>query len=273
MPLGQRTLLMGVLNVTPDSFSDGGRFFSLDRAVAHALRMQSEGADLIDVGGESTRPGARPVPVSEEMRRVLPVIERLSVRLKIPLSVDTSKSSVAEAALRAGASLVNDVTALDDPAMGRVVARHGVPVILMHTRGTPLTMKSKARYRCLLPEVLLELKRSVKKALAAGIRRKNILIDPGIGFAKGPRDSLKLIGQIGRLKSLGFPVVVGPSRKSFIGFALADPSQDRLLGTAAAVTAAVLGGADVVRVHDVGAMRQVVQVAEQIVRAGCRGSG
>jgi dihydropteroate synthase len=255
---------MGILNVTPDSFSDGGQFLSARRAVAHALRMQREGADLIDVGGESTRPGARPVPAREEMRRILPIIEQLAGRLKIPISVDTSKAAVAEAALRAGASLVNDVTALGDPAMGRVVSRAGVPVILMHTRGTPLTMKSKARYRKLIPEVLLELQRSVRKALAAGIRRKNILIDPGIGFAKSAPQSLELIRRLTEFKKLGFPVVAGPSRKSFIGLALGDLGGDRLLGTAAAVALCAANGADMIRVHDVAAMRQAALVGGAI---------
>lgn len=259
---------MGILNVTPDSFSDGGRFLSVGQAVSHALRMQREGADLIDVGGESTRPGARPVPAREEMRRILPVIERLAGRLKIPISVDSSKASVAEAALRAGASLVNDVTALGDPAMGPVVARYGVPVILMHTRGTPRTMKSKARYQRLLPEILSELKRSVKKALAAGIRRKNILIDPGIGFAKSADQSLELIRRLAEFKKLGFPVVAGPSRKSFIGLALGDLGGDRLIGTAAAVALCAAGGADILRVHDVAAMRQAALVGRAIGRAG-----
>ena len=262
--MGQRPLIMGILNVTPDSFSDGGRFLSARRALSHALGMQREGADLIDVGGESTRPGARPVPTREELRRILPVIEKLSGRLKIPISVDTSKASVAEAALEAGASLVNDVTALGDPAMAGVVARRGVPVILMHTRGTPRTMRSKTRYRQLLPEVIAELRRSVKKALAAGISRKRILVDPGIGFAKNAQQSLELIRRLKEFKKLGFPVVVGPSRKSFIGLALDDPSEDRLLGTAAAVALCAAGGADMIRVHDVAAMRQAAWVGAAV---------
>ena len=258
---------MGILNVTPDSFSDGGRFLSTGRAVSHALRMQREGADLIDVGGESTRPGARPVPAREEMRRILPVIERLAGRLKIPISVDSSKALVVEAALRAGASLVNDVTALGDPAMGPIVARHGVPVILMHTRGTPRTMKSKARYRKLVPEVISELKRSIRKAESAGIRREKILIDPGIGFAKNSDQSLELIRRLAEFKKLGYPVVTGPSRKSFIGLALGDPAEDRLIGTAAAVALCAAGGADILRVHDVAEMRQAALVGRAIGRA------
>ena len=257
---------MGILNVTPDSFSDGGEFLSARRAVSHALKLQKEGADLLDIGGESSRPGARPVSAAEEMRRILPVIERLSGKLRIPISVDTSKSVVAEAALSAGASLVNDVTALGDPAMGRVVARYGVPVILMHMRGTPRTMRSKARYRRLVPEVLSELKRSVKKALACGIARDKILIDPGIGFAKSPEQSLTLIRRLGDFRKMGFPVVVGPSRKSFIGRVTGGPEGDRLFGTAAAVALCVSNGADILRVHDVAEMRQVVLVTSAIGR-------
>ncbi len=275
---------MGILNVTPDSFSDGGRFLSARRAVSHALRMQREGADLIDVGGESTRPGARPVSAREELRRILPVIEQLAGGLKIPISVDTSKADVAEAALQAGASLVNDVTALGDPAMGRVVARAGVPVILMHTRGTPLTMISKARYRKLIPEVVLELKRSIRKAAAAGIRKKNILIDPGIGFAKSAEQSLELIRRLAEFKKLGFPVVAGPSRKSFIGAAshqrrgissaarTVPPrslAEERVFGTAAAVALCAAHGAEIIRVHDVAAMRQAALIGHAIGARSC----
>ena len=266
--LGRRPLIMGILNVTPDSFSDGGRFLPVHRAVSHALKMQAEGADLIDVGGESTRPGARAVSAREEMRRVLPVIERLAGRLRIPISVDTSKAAVAEAALSVGASLVNDVTALGDPAMGRVVARARVPVILMHMRGTPRTMRSKAHYRRLVPEVLSELRRSVTKALCCGISRDKILVDPGIGFAKGPEQSLELIHRMWEFKRLGFPVVAGPSRKSFIAQALGDSTRDRLFGTAAVVALCAAGGADILRVHDVAAMRQVALVGRAVGRAG-----
>lgn len=279
--LGERSLIMGVLNLTPDSFSDGGRFSDPRRAVARALQMQEEGADLIDVGGESTRPGARPVLVREELRRVLPVVERLSGRLRIPISVDTSKSAVAREALRAGAVLVNDVTALRDPEMGLLVAETKVPVILMHTRGTPRTMKRLARYRRLIPEITAELRRSVRQALACGIRKNKILIDPGIGFAKTPQHNLMLLNHIDAFKKLGFPVVVGPSRKSFIGYAAASHqrcgissaartvpprslAEDRLLGTAAAVALAAFQGADILRVHDVAAMRQVIAVVGAI---------
>ena len=264
LPLGQRPLIMGILNVTPDSFSDGGRYVDVRQAVRRALRMQEEGADLIDIGGESTRPGARLVPVQEELNRVLPVLEKLQGKLRIPISVDTSKPEVARDALREGASLINDVSGLRDSRMAEIVAAAHVPVILMHMRGTPLTMQKKNRYRRLIPEIRSELAGSVRKAKAAGIRKENILIDPGIGFAKQPGDNLKLIRNLKAFKSLGYPVVVGPSRKSFIGFLLGNRVEDRLFGTAAAVALSVVHGADVIRVHDVAAMRQVAAVSSAI---------
>ncbi|MBI3332655.1 MAG: dihydropteroate synthase [Candidatus Omnitrophica bacterium] len=282
LPLGERTLLMGILNVTPDSFSDGGLYLNPRRAVSHALRLQEEGADLIDVGGESTRPGARPVSAEEEMRRILPVIERLAGRLKVPISVDTWKAKVAGAAIRAGAALVNDVTALRDPRMPELVARAEVPVILMHMRGTPRTMQRRPRYRRLIPEIIAELKASLAKARAAGIRKNRILLDPGIGFGKGLRENLLLLKNLSAFKRLGYPLVIGPSRKSFIGHLLGTPphaaggpsgaasdsgSHDRLMGTTAAVALGVAHGADIVRVHDVAAMRRVAGVADAILRA------
>ncbi len=255
---------MGILNVTPDSFSDGGRYLNPRRAVAHALQMQEEGADLIDVGAESTRPGARPISAAEEMRRLLPVLDRIAGKLKIPVSVDTYKPSVAEAAVKAGAGLINDVTALRDPRMPETVARAGVPVILMHMRGTPRTMQRSPRYRRLIPEILSDLKRSIRKAESAGVSRDKILTDPGLGFGKRPEDNLLLIRSIGVFKALGFPVVIGPSRKSFIGHVSGAPADQRLCGTAVAVAIGVFGGADIVRVHDVAAMRQAAAVAEAV---------
>ena len=255
---------MGILNVTPDSFSDGGHFLNPRRAAARALRMQEEGADLVDVGGESTRPGARPVSAAEELKRILPVIERLAGRLQMPISVDTRKAVVAREAIRAGASMVNDVTALRDPGMAGVVASAGVPVVLMHMRGTPRTMQRQAIYRRLIPEIVAELKRSVARALRAGIRKHQILLDPGIGFSKRPEANLLLLNRLKAFKRIGFPVVVGPSRKSFIGHVLGVPVEERLFGTAAAVALAVAGGADVIRVHDVAAMRQAADLAAAI---------
>lgn len=267
LSLGRRPLIMGILNVTPDSFSDGGRFFNPKRAAARALQMQDEGADLIDVGGESTRPGAGPVSAHEEIKRVLPVIERLKPRLRIPISVDTSKAAVAHEAILAGACLVNDVTALRDPKMPEIVAKSGLPVILMHTRGTSRNMRKLARYRRLIPEIIAELKQSVKKAISAGIRKDRILIDPGIGFSKGSEDNLRILRNLGAFKRLGFPVVVGPSRKSFIGHVLDVPVGDRLFGTAAAVAWASAEGVELIRVHDVAVMRQIVDLTQAITRA------
>ena len=267
LPLGKRVLLMGVLNVTPDSFSDGGRFLEPQKALEHALKMEGQGADLIDLGGESTRPGARPVSAREEIRRVIPVLGRLVKRLAIPVSVDTSKAVVAEAAIEVGASLINDVTALQDPAMAGVIAHGNVPVILMHMRGIPRTMQKNPSYRRLIPEVLSELSKAIAKARAAGISRESILVDPGLGFGKRFEDNLILLKGLGRLKKLGVPIVVGPSRKSFIGQILEAPVEDRLFGTASAVALSVFCGADMVRVHDVKQMRQVVLVAEAVKSA------
>lgn len=264
LPLGERPLIMGILNVTPDSFSDGGHFLNPKRAAARALRMQEEGADLVDVGGESTRPGARPVSASEELKRILPVIERMAGRLQVPISVDTRKAVVAREAIRAGASMVNDVTALRDPGMAGVVAGAGVPVVLMHMRGTPRTMQRQAIYRRLVPEIVAELKRSVARALQAGIRKHQILLDPGIGFSKRPEANLLLLNRLAAFKRIGFPLVIGPSRKSFIGHVLGVPVEERLFGTAAAVALAVARGADVIRVHDVAAMRQAADLAAAI---------
>ena len=262
--IGQRPLIMGVLNITPDSFSDGGRFLNPRTAVAHALRLEEEGADLIDLGGESTRPGAKLVPVKEEMSRVMPVVERLVGRLKIPISIDTYKSQIAAAACQAGAALINDVTALRDPQMAQVIARAKTAVILMHMRGTPATMQKRTGYRNLIATVRADLSRSIRSAKAAGIPGNKILIDPGIGFGKGLDENLALIRNIGAFKSLGYPVVVGPSRKSFIGLLTGSSIEDRLFGTAAAVALAAAYGADILRVHDVAAMRQVALVAAAI---------
>lgn len=242
---------MGILNVTPDSFSDGGRFATPSAALRQAERMAAEGADLIDIGGESTRPGASAVSCEEELRRVLPVIRRVSRRLSIPLSIDTAKAEVARQALDAGASLVNDVTALrGDPAMAAVVAQARVPVILMHMRGTPRTMQRRPRYHDVVREVRAALRQALRKAAQAGIAREHLLIDPGLGFCKTPAHNLALLRHLDRLAALA-PVVVGPSRKSFIGHVLDVPVQERVPGTLACVVYAAAHGATMVRVHDV----------------------
>lgn len=260
-------MILGVVNVTPDSFSDGGRFLNPVAACEHARRLVDEGADLIDVGGESTRPGAQPVPVDEELRRVLPVIEALAPVLPVPLSIDTRKAAVARAALEAGACLVNDISALRaDPEMPDVVATTGVPVILMHMRGTPETMQDHPQYRDVVDEVTAWLIEAAAVSKARGVAQEQILIDPGLGFGKDLQHNLALLRHLDRLVETGYPVVVGPSRKSFIGAVLQADVHERLMGTAAAVAWAVAQRAAVVRVHDVRAMVQVVRMMDAIVR-------
>jgi len=253
---------MGVVNTTPDSFSDGGQFLAADAAVAHAERLVAEGADLLDIGGESTRPGAAEVPAAVEASRVVPVIERLRAGgCAVPISVDTRKAEVARAALRAGADLVNDVSALSDPALREVVAEAGVPAVLMHMRGTPSDMASRAVYADVVGEVERELAAALARAVAAGVREELILLDPGLGFAKTAPHSLALLAALPRLARLGRPLVVGPSRKSFIGAISGAPVGERLPGTLAAVAACVLSGVEVIRVHDVAPARQAALVA------------
>jgi dihydropteroate synthase len=257
---------MGVVNATPDSFSDGGRFLDVEAAVAQAERLVAEGADLLDLGGESTRPGAPEVPADEEARRVVPVLERLRERgCAVPISIDTRKAAVARAALAAGAALVNDVSALSDPEMGEVVRSGGVPVVLMHMRGTPADMTSRATYRDVVAEVTGELREALGRAAAAGIPAAHTLLDPGIGFAKDAAGSLALLaGLQGLRRELGRPLLVGASRKSFIGKLTGAPVGDRLPGTLAAVAACVLAGVEFLRVHDVAPARQAALVAAAI---------
>ena len=268
---GPGPFFMGVVNATPDSFSDGGRFLDADQAVAQAERLAEEGADLIDLGGESTRPGASPVDAAEERRRVVPVIERLRARgLRLHLSLDTSKGEVARAAIQAGADLVNDVTGLSDPALAAEVARAGVPVVLMHNRGTSLDMASRAVYRDLLAEVAAELRAALARGLAAGIGEERIILDPGLGFAKTPAQTVELLARVGELRALGRPLLVGPSRKRFIGELTGAPVEARLPGTLAAVTACVLSGVELLRVHEVAAARQAALVARALRSARLR---
>ena len=267
--LGPRTLLMGVLNVTPDSFSDGGRFFDADKAAAHALAMQRAGADLIDIGGESTRPGSAGVSAAVELRRVLPVLRRLRGRLRVPISIDTAKADVAEAAIRAGAQMVNDTSGLRaDPRLAEVARRYRVPLVLMHIRGTPRTMQKIPFARNILRDVEQGLRRSVRQALQAGVRRSQLLIDPGLGFGKTAEQNYEIIQYLNRLARLRLPLLLGPSRKTFIGKVLGNaPASDRLMGTAAAVTASILAGAHIVRVHDVREMVEVARVADAFLAA------
>lgn len=265
----KRPLVMGILNVTPDSFSDGGRFYGHSAARARALEMAREGADIIDVGGESTRPGAREVGADEEIARIVPVIRSISSSVGVAVSVDTRKARVAEAAIEAGAAIINDVSGLRyDPQMLDVAARRGAALVIMHSRGTPADMQRKARYKDLIADVLRDLRASVNAAVRSGVARRSIAVDPGIGFAKTAEQSIALISGLGRLRSLGCAICAGVSRKSFIGMITGDPDPaSRLAGTIAANTAAIMGGADIIRVHDVKEACETAAVAAAIRKA------
>lgn len=266
LDLGPRTLVMGILNVTPDSFADDGRRLDPDVAIAAALAMAQAGADLIDIGGESTRPGAAPLSADDELGRVMPVLEGLRGRLDVPVSIDTYKAQVAEWALDLGATVVNDVSAFTfDPAIGPVVARRRAAVVLMHTRGRSGDMYARATYGRVMDDVATELAGRLRVAQAVGVPAERIILDPGIGFAKRAEHSFEVLADLPRLAALGRPVLCGPSRKSFLTSAIgAVPADAREWATAAATTAAVLGGAHIVRVHDVAAARDVVRVADAI---------
>lgn len=264
---------MGILNVTPDSFSDGGRYLSVEDAVGHAERMAGAGADLIDVGGESTRPagpygeGAEPVSTEEEIRRIVPVVESVASRVDVPISIDTTKAEVARRALDAGASMVNDIGALRfDPDMAETVAETKVPVVLMHTKGTPKTMHSNPCYRDLIGEVIGFLAERRDAARSLGITSEQIILDPGLGFAKHPKHNYEILSRLSEFHSLGRPLLLGPSRKTFVGSPLDLPPKDRLEGTLAALAFCVAGGAHILRVHDVGEAIRAIRVAEEIVR-------
>jgi dihydropteroate synthase len=269
--LGERTLVMGVLNVTPDSFSDGGAFLDSQAAVARALELERDGADILDIGGESTRPTALPVSAHEELSRILPLFEALRGKLRIPISVDTQKSEIAEAALAAGAEIVNDISALrTDPRLAGVARQAGAPVILMHMRGTPRTMQRGPFARNVVRDVMTGLREAMARARRAGFANSQILLDPGIGFGKSHKQNFEVLARLPEFARLGCPIVIGTSRKGFLGKALAKRGEasllpgERLLGTAATVTAAILGGAHIVRVHDVAEIARVVRVADAI---------
>jgi len=263
LDLSARTHIIGILNVTPDSFSDGGKNFSFEQALAHAYRMAEDGADIIDVGGESTRPDSDPVPVEEELRRVLPVIECLAKEVSVPLSIDTYKSSVAEKALKAGATIINDVSGfIFDARMPQVAAENNATVVLMHMQGNPKTMQRSPVYENVTQDVFKFLDAQVQRARSYGIGQ--IIIDLGIGFGKTLEHNLRLIKELKTFRSIGCPLLVGPSRKSFIGSILDLPVGERLEGTAAAVTACILNGANLVRVHDVKEMKSVARVADAL---------
>ena len=267
--LGQRTLIMGILNVTPDSFSDGGNYDTWQKAVERGLTMEAQGADIIDIGGESTRPGAKSVTTKEELLRVIPVIEKLAAKIKIPLSIDTAKSAVAHAAIAAGAEIINDITALGgDKKMAKTAWQTKAALILMHMRGRPRTMQQgDLHYDDLLYEIMSYLQKSADKAMDIGIEKNRLVIDPGIGFGKTAEDNYKILKNLSQLKALGMPVLIGTSRKSFIGKITADEPQKRIEGTAASVAAAIMNGCHIVRVHDVGQMKKVAQVTDAIRHA------
>jgi len=269
LALGDRTLIMGVVNVTPDSFSDGGRLFDAAAAIAAGVRMVDDGADMIDVGGESTRPGADPLDEAEERRRVVPVIEGLAARVRVPVSIDTYKAATAEAALGAGASIVNDVSGLRyEPALADVAARSRASVVLMHTRGRSKDMYQQASYHDVVAEILDELRESMAFAAKAGIAADRIILDPGLGFAKEAAHSYEALARLDEFAELGRPLLVGPSRKSFLARPVGGqvPAAERDWATAAAAAAAVLAGAHIVRVHAVREMIHVVRVADEIRR-------
>lgn len=260
-----RTLIMGVLNVTPDSFSDGGRWFDRRAAIAHALEMVEQGADVLDVGGESTRPGADAVPEEEELRRVLPVIEAVVRESDVPISIDTRKASVARRAVEAGASIVNDTGGeAADPHMPQVAAETGAAVVFMHSRGTPATMRSLTDYTDVVTDVASFLDEAAKRLVAVGVARESIVVDPGFGFAKTPEQNLELLDRLDEIVALGYPVLAGTSRKSFIGAVLDLPEDERVEGTAATVAWTIARGAHVVRVHDVEPIARVVRMCQAI---------
>jgi dihydropteroate synthase len=273
LTLGERCLVMGIVNVTPDSFAEASPRLDSATVVDRAIRMEEEGADLLDVGGESTRPGTEPVAASEELLRVLPVVKALARRARVPISVDTYRTEVARAVIAEGASIINDISGLRyEPTLAHAVAESRAAMVLMHIRGRPKTMYSEAVYHDLIREVMAELETSMAVASGAGIARDRLIVDPGVGFAKRPNDSYGVLARLSALAlALDRPVLVGPSRKSFMREALGGrPAPERDWGTAAAVTAAVLAGAHIVRVHAVGEMVQVVRVAEEIRRHGER---
>ena len=268
---GERTLIMGILNVTPDSFYEGGKYSSVESALERAREMVEEGADIIDVGGESSRPGSLPVSKDEELSRILPVIKAISDELDVPISVDTYRAEVAEEAIKAGAGMVNDITAMGgDESMAEVVSEHGVPICLMHMKGTPQNMQKNPHYDDTMAEITKFLHERAEYAMAKGIDEKNIILDPGIGFGKrtgeGIEDNCEIIARLAELKSLGFPVLVGASRKTFIGNLSNTRVEERLEGSLGAEAMAIANGADILRVHDVKETKRMAMVVDRIVR-------
>jgi dihydropteroate synthase len=268
LDFSQKTYIMGILNVTPDSFSDGGRFFNPASATSRGIQMAEEGADIIDIGGESTRPGSEPLSIEEELRRTIPIVGTLAKRIDVPISIDTYKSEVAKMALDAGASIVNDISGLRfDPGMAKVVAGYKVPVVVMHIKGSPKDMQKNPVYEALIPEIVDYFRERIRSATESGIPKDKIIIDPGIGFGKTSEHNIEIINKLDELTLLEKPVLIGPSRKAFLGKMLGDvPAGERLEATAAAVSISIMKGANLVRVHDVKEMVRVAKVADAIKR-------
>ena len=270
LELGLRTLIMGILNVTPDSFSDGGCFLSPAKAIAQAVKMVDEGADIIDIGGESTRPGAESVPLKEEIRRVVPLVKAILKEVSVPISVDTYKSEVARQAMDEGAHIINDISGLRfDPKMAKLAARYRSPVVVMHIKGTPKDMQQNPIYEDLVGEIKSYLEHGVNLAQKAGLRRDQVIVDVGIGFGKSVSHNLELIHRLDEFHAMGCPMLIGPSRKSFIGKILDLPVQERIEGTAASVTLAISRGVHIIRVHDCRFMKRVAQIADAIMNPHC----
>ncbi len=267
--LGKQTLITGVLNVTPDSFSDGGTFYDPSKAIDQAQRMVEEGADILDIGGESTRPFSDPVPVDEEIKRVVPIIEELAKSITVPISIDTCKAEVARRALDSGASIINDVSAFRfDPEMAGVAAEHDVPVVLMHMLGTPKTMQQNPQYAAVVGEIVSFLERRIRYAVEYGVKREKIIIDPGIGFGKNVTHNLLILQNLHAFHILNCPLLIGASRKMFIGKVLGKENPlDREVGTGAVTCASVLGGAHIIRVHNVAHNVEVARMADAILNA------
>ena len=270
LDFSKKTHLMGILNVTPDSFSEHGQYFDKSLAIKRAYEMAGEGADIIDIGGESTRPGSEPVPLEEELRRTIPVIEAIVKNIKVPISIDTYKADVAKRALDAGASMVNDISGLRfDPEMPKVVSQYKVPVVIMHIKGNPKTMQKEPVYEALIPEIMDYMRMSIRLAVKFGIAEDKIMIDPGIGFGKTFDHNLEIIKNLREFTLLEKPLLIGPSRKAFIGKILDDaPASERLEGTAATVAISILNGANIIRIHDVKEMKKVALVADAVKRGG-----
>jgi len=268
LDFSKKTYIMGILNVTPDSFSDGGLYFDKSEAIRRAIQMVEDGADIIDIGGESTRPGSESITIDEELSRTIPVIEAIAKDIKIPISIDTYKSEVARIALDAGASMVNDISGLRfDPEMAEVVSKYNVPVVIMHIRGRPKDMQQNPVYEALIPEIMDYFRAGITIAKQTGISEDKIIIDPGIGFGKTPEHNLEIINNLREFTSLEKPILIGPSRKAFIGKILGDASVTaRIEGTAAAVAISIMNGANMIRVHDIKEMVRVAKVADSVKR-------